>query len=48
MVFTIDELLQPCCQPMTDLLGGLKAPAGSMMDRALSWLKEQVQVQSLA
>jgi hypothetical protein len=44
VVFTVDTLLQPCCQPMVSLLSGLEAPKGSMTDRALSWLREQVEV----
>ena len=44
VIFTIDNLLQPCCKPMADLLESLKAPQGSMTNRALNMLKDKVKV----
>eukprot|EP00775_Hariotina_reticulata_P005590 gene5590-5828_t len=44
----IDEVLQPCCKPMAELLGGAsglaaKAPKGSIQEKAYQFLLQQVE-----
>lgn len=45
----IDEVLQPCCKPMAELLGGpaglaSKAPKDSIQAKAYQYLLSKVQV----
>lgn len=45
----IDEVLQPCCKPMADLIGGpsglaAKAPKGSIQAKAYQYLLSKVKV----
>lgn len=44
VIFQIDTLLQPCCQPMGELLSGMKAAKGSMTEKALSTLQSKLKV----
>lgn len=44
VIFQVDALLQPCCRPLSLVVDGIKAPKGSMTEKALSVLKSSMKV----